>query len=85
MRAFFHRGRSPPHLEAPIVVVDVAEHDIERLQAEARYASERLRLYRAKAYGGRPTTPGRWRELERAAADTQARLDRARAAPRPGS
>lgn len=64
-----------------IVVSDVAEHDIERLEAEARYASERLRLYRAKAYGGRPTTPGRWRELERAAADTQARLDRAKATP----
>jgi hypothetical protein len=56
----------------------MAGHDIERLQAEASHARERLRLYRAKAYGGRPTTPGRWRELERAAADTQARLERAR-------
>jgi hypothetical protein len=56
----------------------MAGHDIERLQAEASHARERLRLYRARAYGGRPTTPGRWRELERAAADTQARLEHAR-------
>jgi hypothetical protein len=63
----------------------VAGHDIERLQAEARHASERLRLYRAKAYGGRPTTPGRWRELERTAADSQERLERARAAEQPPS
>jgi hypothetical protein len=61
----------------------VAENDIERLQAEARHASERLRLYRAKAYGGKPTTPARWRELERAAADSQARLERAQHAEQP--
>jgi hypothetical protein len=61
----------------------VAEQNIERLRAEARYARERLGLYRAKAYGGRPTTPGRWRELERAAADSQARLERAEAAESP--
>jgi hypothetical protein len=62
------------------MVGSVAEHDIERLRAEATHARERLGLYRAKAYGGRPTTPGRWRELERAAADTQARLEHAQAA-----
>lgn len=55
----------------------VTDHEIERLQAEARHARDRLALYRAKAYGGKPTTPARWRELERAAADTQARLERA--------
>jgi hypothetical protein len=63
----------------------VVEHDIERLQAEASHARERLRLYRAKAYGGKPTTPARWRELERAAADSQARLERAQAAEPPSA
>ncbi len=39
---------------------------LEDLRAEARFARERLDLYRARAYGGRPTSPVRMRELERA-------------------
>jgi hypothetical protein len=35
------------------------------LEAEARYARERLQLYRARAYGPRMTNAGRLRELER--------------------
>jgi hypothetical protein len=46
----------------------------EDLRAEARYHRERLELYRAKTYAGRPTSPTRLRELERAYAGAQARL-----------
>lgn len=44
------------------------------LRAEARYARERYDLYRAKAYGQRPTSVQRLRELERASEAAQARL-----------
>jgi hypothetical protein len=36
-----------------------------RLRMDARYHRERRDLYRAKAYGPRPTRPERLRELER--------------------
>jgi hypothetical protein len=52
------------------------------LRAEARYARERYELYRAKAYGTRPTSPARMRELERAHLDAHARLQRAEAQQR---
>ena len=38
------------------------------LEAAARYAGDRYRLYRARMYGGRAADPGRLRELEREAA-----------------
>jgi hypothetical protein len=50
---------------------------IEELRAEARYARERYDLYRAKMYGLRPTTIGRFRELERISHGADARLRRA--------
>jgi hypothetical protein len=46
----------------------------EDLRAEARYHRERLELYRAKTYAGRPTSPARLRELERAHERAKARL-----------
>jgi hypothetical protein len=49
----------------------------EDLRAQARYHRERLELYRAKAYSGRPTSPARLRELERAYPGAKARLHRA--------
>jgi hypothetical protein len=55
------------------------EPRIEDLRAEARYARERLDLYRAKAFGPRPTRPYRMRELERTAQGAEARLRRAEA------
>jgi hypothetical protein len=61
------------------------EPRIEDLRAEAKYWRERADLYRAKAYGPRPTTPGRLRELERAAEGAEARLRRAEAAKRAGA
>lgn len=51
---------------------------LEDLTAEARYNRERLELYRAKAYGPRPTSQGRLRELERACVLSEARLRRAK-------
>ena len=60
--------------------------ELAHLRAEARYAHERLALYRAKAYGMRETSPVRMRELERNAARTADRLAaalRAAAAPPP--
>jgi hypothetical protein len=56
----------------------VTGSDLTRLEAEARYHRERLGLYRARAYGSDTTTPGRLRELERAAAQAQQRLGSAR-------
>jgi hypothetical protein len=51
---------------------------LEDLRAEARYHRQRYDLYRAKAYGSRATSPARLRELERACARAEARLDAAR-------
>jgi hypothetical protein len=60
------------------------EPHLDELRAEARYWRERCELYRAKAYGARPTTPGRLRELERTALGAEARLERAEARARLG-
>jgi hypothetical protein len=51
---------------------------LETLEAEARYARERYQLYRAKAYGPRPTSMARLRELQRLREGAEARLRRAR-------
>ena len=59
---------------------------IEVLEAEARYARGRHDLYRARMYGGRPTTMSRLRELERIRQGAEARLKAAKlelAAPPP--
>ena len=50
---------------------------LQELRADARYQNDRYALYRARALTGKPTTDSRMRELERAAAGAQARLDRA--------
>jgi hypothetical protein len=39
--------------------------DVTVAEAEARYHAERLALYKARALTGKPTSPGRLRELER--------------------
>jgi hypothetical protein len=44
------------------------------LQAEARFHRERLALYRARRYAGKPTSEGRFRELERASNVASGRL-----------
>ena len=52
---------------------------LDDLRAEAEYARQRFQLYKAKAYGPRPTRPARMRELERAWEQAQARLRAAEA------
>lgn len=52
---------------------------LDELQAQAQYARQRYDLYKAKAYGPRPTSPSRLRELEREASRTEANLRFARA------
>jgi hypothetical protein len=47
---------------------------LDDLRAQAQYARQRFELYKAKAYGPRPTSPVRMRELERASQQAQARL-----------
>ena len=49
------------------------EH-LDELRAQAHHARERYQLYKAKAYGQRPTSPERLRELQRACEQAEARL-----------
>jgi hypothetical protein len=55
---------------------------LEELRAEARYRRERRDLYAARAYGGRPTSAAKLRELERAATAAAERLAHAEAQQR---
>jgi hypothetical protein len=52
---------------------------LDDLRAQAEYARQRYQLYTAKAYGLRPTSPMRMRELERTWERAQARLEAAEA------
>ena len=58
-----------PELPAP---------DLAELEAQARYHRDRLALYRARAYGSKPTSESRLRELARISAAADARLRHAR-------
>jgi hypothetical protein len=71
---------------SPFDRVDAARderNERERLREEARYRRERLDLYRARLYGGRATSQGKLRELQRASDGAAARLRRAEAAAPP--
>ena len=59
-----------------------APNHLEQLRAEAAYRRQRLDLYRAKAYGPRPTTAARLAELEREHELAASRLKRATAKER---
>ena len=50
---------------------------LEELRGEARYRREQRDLYRARVYGGRPTSVTRLRELERRVVSADASLARA--------
>lgn len=76
IRGYIHRTVAKPD-DSPRV-----NPHLEGLRAQARYARERRDLYRAKTHGPRPTTPGRLRELERAAQMAEERLKRAEARER---
>lgn len=54
--------------------------EMDLLRAEARYHRERLDLYRARRYGGRPGSQGRLHELQRNSDLAAARLKKAEAA-----
>ncbi len=51
---------------------------LESLETDARYATERYRLYRARVSGPKPTSIGRLRELQRQAELAEKTLARAR-------
>ena len=53
---------------------------LEYLAAEARYHRQRYDLYRAKVYGGRPTSDTRMRELQRLSESAESRFNAAKAA-----
>jgi hypothetical protein len=55
---------------------------LDQLRTEADYHRQRLDLYRAKLYGGRPVNMERLREFERAADSAAERLQQAQAAAR---
>ena len=55
--------------------------ELTRLEAEARYARDRHRLYKAKSLGPTLTDPGRLRALDRERARTETRLRRALTVP----
>ena len=54
-----------------------------QLRMEADHARRRLDLYRARAYGLRPVSHSRLRQLERQAESATARLNAARRRPDP--
>jgi hypothetical protein len=55
---------------------------LDDLRVQAQYARQRYDLYKARAYGQRPTSPARMRELERAWEQAEARLHAAEAEER---
>ncbi len=55
-----------------------AAADLLQADAEAKYARERLSLYRARALTGQDTDPGRLRALERDAVAAEERLSHLR-------
>ena len=63
------------HLTEVSALAAQAEPDsLDEMRNDARYARERLALYRAKIAGPRPTSLARLRELERRAELAEARL-----------
>jgi len=60
----------------------VSTGHLDDLRAQAQYARQRYDLYKAKAYGQRPTSSAHLRELERACEGAEARLRAAEAEER---
>jgi hypothetical protein len=63
---------------------------LDELRAQAQHARQRYDLYKARAYGQRPTSEVRLRELQRTCEQAEARLraaetERRRADPASGS
>ena len=75
---YFDRHEDDPLVDRPSVMTTDADR-IARLRMDARYHRERRDIYRAKAYGKRPSSALRLRELERAAELADERLRAAEA------
>jgi hypothetical protein len=60
----------------------VSAQHLDELRAQAAYARQRYRLYKARAYALAPTSALRMRELERAADGADSRLRAAQAQER---
>jgi len=58
----------------------MSDHELDQARAEARYHRERLALYKARRYGGRPGSQTRLSELQRSSDLAAGRLRRAEAA-----
>jgi hypothetical protein len=69
---------APPPVPARREPPRRAQAELEQCEAEARYHRDRLSLYEARVYSGKPTSATRLRELERTAEGAEARLARAR-------
>jgi hypothetical protein len=65
---------TPTKPRAPHITASVDDQDLETLDAEGRHHRNRLAVYRARIYAGKPTSAVRLRELERTAAAADARL-----------
>jgi hypothetical protein len=57
------------------------DRELIRLEAEARHARDRYRLYKARAHGRMHSSPARLRELESSSRRADTRLRRARTVP----
>ncbi len=57
----------------------MSNNHLDDLRAEAQHARQRYDLYKARAYGQRPTSEARMRELQRACEQAEARLRTAQA------
>jgi hypothetical protein len=60
----------------------MATRQLDDLRAQAQHARQRYDLYKARAYGQRPTSPARMRELQRACEQAEALLRAAEAQER---
>ena len=69
------RPPAPPRRPRPTQAEREAALELERLEAEASYHRDRLALYHARVITARPSSPTRLRELQRASAAADARLD----------
>ena len=66
-----------------MLMIDPNLRRLEELEADARHATERYRLYRARVHGPSPTSPARLRELQRESERAEGMLARVRATPAP--
>lgn len=57
----------------------MSTRQMDDLRAQAQHARQRYDLYKARAYGQRPTSAARMRELQRACERAEARLRAAQA------